>query len=118
MMVSTIGLRSITEKQLSHPLSQCKPLPPPQHLPPFSSPPDPGLTMAARQPSSCRPPAVSVPAPRIHAPPHPLPQSALRPALQLAGREHRGLGGQLEFRMELARSDNLTNLEDVMGVMR
>lgn len=74
MMVSTVGSGSGT----SHP-SRPKPLPLCSSTSAFSIPfpSNPGRTMAARQPSSCRPPAVSVPAPRIHAPPHPLPQSAL-----------------------------------------
>lgn len=59
---------------------------------------------------------MSVPAPRIHAPPHPLPQSALCPSSQ--GGEHRGVWGQLEVRMELAGSDDITNLGDEMGVTR
>lgn len=90
----------------SHP-SWSKPLPSNStsaFSPSRSLPPDPGRTMAARQPSSCRPPAVSVPAPRIHAPPHALPQSTLCPSS--AGR----------VRMELARSDNITNFGDEMKV--
>lgn len=82
------------QRQCSHPLSQSRPLPQLLNicLTP-SLPPDPGLTMAARQPSSCRPPAVSVPAPRIHAPPYPLPQSTLCPSSQPQLRESTGVHG-------------------------
>lgn len=57
--------------------------------------PDPGLTMAARQPSSCRPLQCQFPALRIHAPPRPLPQSPC--AYWLEGRGHMvGVWVQLE----------------------
>lgn len=112
-------LRQQHQRQHSHP-SQSKPLPQLLNIR-FSPlpPPDPGQTMAARQPSPCRPPAVSVPAPRIQAPPHPLPQCALRPSSQpWLGGEHRCVWGQLEVRMELARSNDLTSLGAEMGVAK
>lgn len=80
MMASTVVFSRGAKGDASH-LSRSKRLPQILNIrlsPPF--PPDPGRTMAARQPSSCRPPAVSVPALRIHAPPHPLPQPTQFPS--------------------------------------
>lgn len=94
---------------------QTSPSPTPQH-PPFPLPPNPGLTMAARQPSPCRPPAVSVSRPQDTCPSSsPAP---VRPVPILTQREHKGVWGQLEVRMELARSDDLINLGDEMEVTR
>lgn len=91
--------------------------PPASQHPPFPSPPDPGSTMAARQPSPCRPPAVSVPCPRnTSLSSSPCPRPPLCPSPQhAAGGEHRGIWGQLEVWMEYAKSDDVTYSEDEMG---